>query len=122
MYLYTRGHRIVKTDEFSSVFRFGQMYRTTHFLLYLCENNFMHARLGIVIAKRLVPHAVTRNVIKRISRELFRKKINLCSLDCIVRLFQPLNDKYRSTSHTVFKLELYKELSQLFSFALNYNK
>jgi ribonuclease P protein component len=31
-----------------------------------------HARLGVVVAKRFAPRAVTRNTIKRVTRELFR--------------------------------------------------
>jgi ribonuclease P protein component len=36
-------------------------------------NELPHARLGVVVAKRFAPRAVTRNTIKRVTRELFRQ-------------------------------------------------
>ncbi|NCW85967.1 MAG: ribonuclease P protein component, partial [Oxalobacteraceae bacterium] len=70
---YGRHQRIVKTDDFSSVFRLRPMQRTENFVLYLRPNVLGHARLGVVVAKRLAPRAVTRNAIKRMVREVFRK-------------------------------------------------
>ena len=84
---YGRHQRIVKTDDFSSVFRLRPMHRTEHFVLYLRPNPLGHARLGVVVAKRLAPRAVTRNLIKRVAREVFRKS-SLGAVDCIVRLSQ----------------------------------
>ena len=63
------------------------MHRTEHFVLYLRPNPLGHARLGVVVAKRLAPRAVTRNLIKRVAREVFRKS-SLGAVDCIVRLSQ----------------------------------
>jgi ribonuclease P protein component len=69
---FARVRRIVKTDEFSSVFRLRPAQKTAHFVLYTRPMNLPHARLGVVAAKRFAPRAVTRNTIKRITRELFR--------------------------------------------------
>lgn len=45
------------------------------------------ARLGLVIAKRFAPHAVTRNALKRIIREAFRaRRLALPARDYVVRL------------------------------------
>ncbi|WP_144637029.1 ribonuclease P protein component [Bordetella genomosp. 13] len=45
------------------------------------------ARLGMVIAKRFAPHAVTRNALKRVIREAFRhKRLALPAHDYVVRL------------------------------------
>ena len=68
-----RHRRILKTDEFSSVFRLRPVKRTEHFALYQQANALGHARLGIVVAKRLAQRAVTRNMIKRMAREIFRR-------------------------------------------------
>src|SRR5262245_56731029 len=62
-----RARRIIKTDEFSSVFHLRPAFRTDHFVLYVRPNSLPHARLGVVAAKRLAPRAVTRNTIKRIA-------------------------------------------------------
>ena len=61
-------------------------------MLYTRQNELPHARLGVVVAKRFAPRAVTRNTIKRVTRELFRHA-QLPALDCVVRLARPVNAK-----------------------------
>lgn len=117
-YLYSRDQRIVKTDEFSSVFRLRPVYRTAHFVLYARNNDLPSARLGVVAAKRMAPRAVTRNTIKRVTRELFRHAA-LPQVDCIVRLSKPVNSKSGPATNAKLKAELREELSQLFSFLVN---
>jgi ribonuclease P protein component len=111
---YARDRRIVKTDEFSSVFRLRPVQRTAHFVLYIRTNDLAHARLGVVAAKRFAPRAVTRNTIKRISRELFRQA-SLQAVDCIVRLSKPVNTKANPATTAALKRELKVELSRLFA-------
>ncbi len=89
---FARARRILKTDEFSSVFRLRPAQKSAHFVLYTRPSPLPHARLGIVAAKRFAPRAVTRNTIKRITRELFRTN-EIQSVDCIVRLARPVNTK-----------------------------
>jgi ribonuclease P protein component len=110
---FARDRRIVKTDEFSSVFRLRPVQRSAHFVLYTRINRLPHARLGVVAAKRLAPRAVTRNAIKRVTRELFRQTA-LPPLDCIVRLAKPVNAKSGPASSAVLKAALRQELLQLF--------
>jgi ribonuclease P protein component len=110
---YARNQRIVKTDEFSSVFRLRPVQRTAHFVLYTRSNSLPHARLGVVAAKRLAPRAVTRNTIKRVTRELFRQTA-LPSVDCIVRLSKPVNAKSGPATSAALKAQLRAELTQLF--------
>jgi ribonuclease P protein component len=111
---YTREQRIVKTDEFSSVFRLRPTQRTAHFVLYTRTNDLQHARLGVVAAKRLAPRAVTRNTIKRVARELFRQAA-LPAIDCIVRLSKPVNTRSGPATTASLKTELRAELTQLFA-------
>ena len=110
---FARDRRIVKTDEFSSVFRLRPVQRSAHFVLYIRTNNLPHARLGVVAAKRLAPRAVTRNAIKRVTRELFRQT-PLPGLDCIVRLAKPVNTKKAPASTAALKAAMRRELQQLF--------
>ena len=117
-FLYSRDQRIVKTDEFSSVFRLRPVYRTAHFVLYARNNDLPQARLGVVAAKRMAPRAVTRNTIKRVTRELFRQAA-LPQVDCMVRLSKPVNSKSGPATNAKLKAELREELSQLFTFLLN---
>jgi ribonuclease P protein component len=110
---FSRVRRIVKTDEFSSVFRLRPVYRTTHFVLYARPNQLLHARLGVVAAKRFAPRAVTRNTVKRTTRELFRLA-QLPALDFIVRLSKPVNTKAEPASCAQVKILLRSELMRLF--------
>lgn len=81
-------------------------------MLYTRSNQLTHARLGIVAAKRFAPRAVTRNTIKRVTRELFRQT-QLPSIDCIVRLSKPVNAKTGPATSARLKAELRAELTQL---------
>ncbi|HEY6772821.1 MAG TPA: ribonuclease P protein component [Oxalicibacterium sp.] len=110
---FARDRRIVKTDEFSSVFRLRPVYRTAHFVLYTRKTELPNARLGVVVAKRLAPRAVTRNTIKRMTRELFRQAA-LPSIDCVVRLSQPVNTKTAPATSAGLRVLLREELTRLF--------
>ena len=109
---FARVRRIVKTDEFSSVFRLRPTQKSAHFVLYTRPSPLPHARLGIVAAKRFAPRAVTRNTIKRITRELFRTN-EIQSVDCIVRLARPVNTKAGPATTAALKRLLHAELSRL---------
>ena len=111
---FARVRRIVKTDEFSSVFRLRPVQKTAHFVLYTRPNDLPHARLGVVAAKRFAPRAVTRNTIKRITRELFRAT-PLPGIDCIVRLARPVNAKDGPATTAALKTLLRTELARLFA-------
>ncbi|MFL6673540.1 MAG: ribonuclease P protein component [Massilia sp.] len=111
---FARVRRIVKTDEFSSVFRLRPAQKTAHFVLYTRPNGLPHARLGVVAAKRFAPRAVTRNTIKRVTRELFRVS-TLPAVDCIVRLARPVNSKDGPATTRALKVELRTELARLFA-------
>jgi ribonuclease P protein component len=111
---FARVRRIVKTDEFSSVFRLRPAQKSAHFVLYTRPNSLPHARLGVVAAKRFAPRAVTRNTIKRITRELFRTS-QLQPFDCIVRLSRPVNGKDGPATTRALKAELRAELTRLFA-------
>ena len=109
---YGRHRRIVKTDEFSSVFRLRPTFRTEHFALYQRPNALNHPRLGIVVAKRLAQRAVTRNMIKRIAREVFRLTL-LPNVDCIIRLSAQVVARGQTASSVAGKRALASELKQL---------
>ena len=111
---FARIRRIVKTDEFSSVFRLRPAQKTAHFVLYTRPNELSHARLGVVVAKRFAPRAATRNTIKRVTRELFRVSA-LPALDCVVRLSKAVNSKAGPATTAQLKTELRIELLRLFA-------
>lgn len=111
---FARVRRIVKTDEFSSVFRLRPAQKTTHFVLHAVPNDLTHARLGVVAAKRFAPRAATRNTIKRVTRELFRMT-PLPPIDYVVRLAKAVNTKDGPATTAALKAALRVELTKLFA-------
>lgn len=100
-------YRLRKTDEYSSVFAFRKAVRGRFFVLHYRPSGAVTARLGAVVAKKLVHRAVQRNFIKRMARETFRHlRAKLPPYDMVLRL----NAKVETASRT----ELREELQQLF--------
>ncbi len=110
---YARDRRIVKTDEFSSVFRLRPAQRTEHFVLYVRPNGLPRARLGIVVPKRHASRAVTRNTIKRVTREIFRQGYYVPA-DYVARMTRPVNSKNDAAVTAALKEALRDELMRLF--------
>lgn len=73
---FPRQYRLTKTDEYSSVFSFRKAVKSPHFLLHYksrpSSDEARGARLGLVVAKRLLRRAVDRNLVRRLARENFR--------------------------------------------------
>ncbi|NYT58482.1 ribonuclease P protein component [Alcaligenaceae bacterium] len=73
------------------------------------------ARLGLIIAKRFAAQSVTRNAIKRVIREAFRKKRQvLPPRDLVFRLHSKVNP----VSLTVLKKQVRDEVDQLLDRAM----
>ncbi|MBO4789380.1 MAG: ribonuclease P protein component [Oxalobacter sp.] len=106
------GRRLRKTDDFSSVFRMRPCARTQHFVMYARPNRLNRARLGIVVAKRFAPRAVTRNTVKRLCREVFRQTV-LPSMDCLIRLSASVCKRTQPATGSYLRQPLHKELIQL---------
>ena len=82
-----RPARLLKPAEFEQVFAENERARTDTLLVMARPNALGQARLGMVIAKRLLPRAVDRNRIKRCVRETFRlQRQKLPACDFVVRL------------------------------------
>lgn len=81
-------------------------------MLYVRPNNLGHARLGVIVAKRFAPRAVTRNLVKRLARELFRKA-DMGAVDCIVRLSKPWVGREDSASSRTLRHAVAAELTRL---------
>ena len=52
-------------------------------------NDLGASRLGLIVAKKVLRHAVDRNRAKRVIRESFRRRRGLPALDIVVRLTEP---------------------------------
>ena len=83
-------YRLRKADEYTSVFAFRRAVRAEHFMLHYRPSS-CGARLGVVVAKKLARRAVQRNLVKRLSREIFRHaRDTLPAYDLILRLGKPI--------------------------------
>lgn len=89
---FPRQSRLLKTDEYSSVFNFRCGQSGGFVRVYAKPNQLMYARLGIVVGKKELRTAVARNSAKRTVREVFRtNQQNIQSLDIIVRIMKPFD-------------------------------
>lgn len=104
---FCRAYRLLKTDEFSSVFAFRRSLRGRFYTLYYRPTELDTARLGVTVAKKLVRRANGRNLVKRIVREVFRRqRESLPSCDLIIRLHAPVGAASR--------VDLNMDVKQLF--------
>lgn len=89
---FTRPQRLLKTDEFSSVFSLRRTQANAFFQVWSQPNQLGHARLGLVVGKKADKRAVGRNYIKRTVRECFRQQAAmLSSVDLVVRAKRPVH-------------------------------
>jgi ribonuclease P protein component len=86
---FPRQARIIKTDDFSSVFSFRKRV-SGHFLaIHYQYNQRGRARLGMVVAKKVAKRSVDRNYMRRVLREFFRaQQFQIGSLDLVVRVLK----------------------------------
>jgi ribonuclease P protein component len=90
---FPKAARLLKTDEFSSVFRLRPWRRSPHFVVYARPTG-QSARLGLVIGKKFAPRAATRNLVRRIAREAFRLRADdFGGWDILLRLHTRLDKK-----------------------------
>lgn len=86
--------RLLKTDDFSSVFNFRKRISGATLVINYRNNAHHHARLGLVVSKKVAKLSVDRNYMRRVLRELFRRnKDNLSHLDLVIRPQKPFNAK-----------------------------
>lgn len=82
---FSKTERLLKTDEFSSVFALRRS-RHGRYVQVLLGEEHPHPRLGLVVAKKVAKRAHERNYMKRVLREWFRlHKQTLPQRDIVVR-------------------------------------
>jgi ribonuclease P protein component len=91
---FTRSKRLLTAKDFQFVFSSAEVKTSSPQLLLLARfNRRSQSRLGLVIAKKHVKLAVTRNRLKRQIRESFRLQANnLPNLDIVVLARQGCGD------------------------------
>lgn len=93
---FPRAARLTKPSHFAAVFAARQKLCGRFFCVHWRENGLPHARLGLVVAKRVAKRAVRRNWLKRQIREIFRVwPGRSVGVDLVVRVTHPPQDATR---------------------------
>lgn len=72
-YGFDKTKRLLTPAQFKHVFDNPiKKIHSTHFLLFVANNHSEQSRLGLAITKKKVKNATDRNLIKRITRQIFR--------------------------------------------------
>lgn len=72
--------------EFDAILQSPEMrFRRGPFALMARGTEAAEARLGLIVAKRVLRRAVDRNRAKRVIRESFRQRVDLPPMDVVVR-------------------------------------
>lgn len=99
---FSRKRRLSNPNEFKAVFQAAKKLYSRNFALQFKKNDLNYSRLGIIVAKRNVRRAVTRNLIKRMVRESFRfNQSRLCGTDVIVVVYHAFSLLSRQEIHKV---------------------
>jgi ribonuclease P protein component len=94
--------KLLKTDDFSSVFNLRKRIANTYLVIRFKPNNLNRPRLGLVVGKKTAKLAVHRNYMKRVLREFFRlNQHQLPSLDLVVQV----QKKFQKTDFMQIKQE-----------------
>jgi len=71
---FPRSARLTSPEEFKTVFKKAKKLNFREFTVYILANGCSESRLGLAISKKSAKKAVSRNLIKRIIRDSFRKR------------------------------------------------
>jgi ribonuclease P protein component len=87
IYRLVKQAKMIKTDDFSSVFNFRKRISMQYLAIHYQPNLHQRARLGLVVSKKIAKLAVNRNYMRRLLREFFRtQQHDICHVDLIVRV------------------------------------
>jgi ribonuclease P protein component len=90
--LFRPEQRLRTAAEYDVVFSKPLRSRDRYFLLLSRENKQTYSRLGLIVSKKRIRKAVSRNRIKRITRDSFRlHQHQLPAVDVIVLAYQSVD-------------------------------
>ncbi|MBR6026401.1 MAG: ribonuclease P protein component [Neisseriaceae bacterium] len=93
-YSFGKSYRLLKTDDFSSVFALRKRLFLQEICVYWKPNQLSFPRLGLVVSKKCARFAHERNYIKRRLREWFRlNKHKLPNCDIVIQVRQKFGKK-----------------------------
>lgn len=113
---FKRTDRLLTPSDYKFVFNSAYKSSNKHFIILGRKNKLDHSRLGLAISKKSLKLAVSRNIVKRLVREVFRKNTGLYTnkIDFVVMARNGITrDK---NSDLVTSLEVnFKKISQHFN-------
>ena len=87
---FPRQAKMVKTDDFSSVFNLRKRIASQHLVMRYRLNEVNLPRLGLIVSKKTAKFAVQRNYMRRVLRELFRlNQHNFPTIDLVIQVQKP---------------------------------
>ncbi len=81
---HTPEDRVRRRSEYREVREHGRRVHTPHYLVVVLPRPGARTRLGITVTKKVSPSAVSRNRVKRVLREVFRRNRGLFPSSCDV--------------------------------------
>ena len=110
MFSLPRQAKIVKTDDFSSVFNLRKRIASQHLVMRYRLNEANLSRLGLIVSKKTAKLAVQRNYMRRVLRELFRlNQQRLPVVDLVIQVQKP----FKKPEFTLIKQEFESLLLKL---------
>lgn len=82
---FIKSLRLRHSEDFQRTFRLGNKQKQGSLVVYTKLNNLGYARLGLAVAKKVIPNATSRNQLKRLIRESFRlNQYRLPDVDIVI--------------------------------------
>ena len=105
-----KKYKLLKADEFSSVFNFRKRLNTDHLFIHFAPNNLGYYRLGFIVAKKMENKAFKRNYIRRSIKEIVKHSFDKnFSVDIVFRLKKSY---YKSDFNNV-RIDLSRTLTKI---------
>jgi ribonuclease P protein component len=103
--------RLRQAQDFRNALRSRRRWKGEWFNLSVSPNALGKSRLGIIVARKVVPHAVKRNWLKRTVREGFRRVARqLPPVDLVVQVTRLPADR---AAHQLARAELQRLLATI---------
>ena len=108
---FSKKEHLLKTKDFSKVYKKGLAGRSDGVVLYCLANALQHNRLGFSIGSKNIKRATSRNRIRRLFKEVYRKsKSRLKSgFDIVLVVRKDISAAISYNSATATFLKLAKE-------------
>ena len=88
----SRRHRFAERGAYGPILKAGRKLRGRYAVLHVGKSHGGVARLGVALTRKMIPHAVERNRVRRLVREAFRRHVaKQLPVDCVVTLRQPIS-------------------------------